>query len=61
MVGPLTDPVARTQYYADENAPAMGRPVAASEQDAPWIVLVVSRVEHAVSLFADLGEIGVLR
>src|SRR5207302_200689 len=27
----------------------------------PWIVLVAGRIEHTVSLFTDLGEIGVLR
>ena len=38
----------------------MGRPNTEFEQDAPGFVLVVGRVEHAVSLFADLGEVGVL-
>ena len=43
---------------ANTSGRAMGRPNI--EWDAPWVVLVVGRVEDAVSLFADLGEVGVL-
>ena len=44
-----------------KSARTMGRPVATLERDAPGFELVVGRVEHTVSLFANLGEIGVLR